>query len=76
MLEELRSVEKERGIQPDPDIDAFMKAAAIEGKRENIKTEFILHILGLNVCSETMVSCLLRIQTAIYGAVLGSLSPQ
>lgn len=49
-------MEKERGIEPDPDIDAFMKADAIEGKRESIETEYVLHILGLNVCSETMVS--------------------
>ncbi len=55
-MEELRRVEKERGIEPDPDIDAFMKADAIEGKRESIETEYVLHILGLNVCADTMVS--------------------
>ena len=49
-------MEKERGIEPDPDIDAFMKADAIEGKRESIETEYVLHILGLNVCADTMVS--------------------
>lgn len=57
MIEQLRSVKKERGIEPDPDIDAFMKAAAIEGKKESITTEFILHVLGLNVCADTMVHC-------------------
>lgn len=55
-MEELRRVEKERGIEPDSDIDAFMKATAIEGKRESIETEYVLHILGLNVCADTMVS--------------------
>lgn len=54
-LEELRRLEKEQGIEPDPEIDAFMKANAIEGKRESIETEYILHILGLGVCADTLV---------------------
>jgi len=54
-LEELRRLEKEKGIKPDPEIDAFMKASAIEGKRESIETEYVLHILGLGVCADTLV---------------------
>ena len=54
-LNELRRLEKEKGIQPDPEIDAFMKANAIEGKRESIETEYVLHILGLGVCADTLV---------------------
>ena len=57
-LTELRRLEKEKGIQPDPEIDAFMKANAIEGKRESIETEYVLHILGLGVCADTLVGCL------------------
>ena len=55
-LKELREKEREQGIQPDPEIDAFMKANAIEGKRESIETDYVLHVLGLNVCADTMVS--------------------
>ena len=54
-LTELRRLEKEKGISPDPEIDAFMKANAIEGKRESIETEYVLHILGLGVCADTLV---------------------
>ena len=34
-----------------------MKANAIEGKRESIETEYVLHILGLGVCADTLVCC-------------------
>ena len=54
-LEELRRLEKEKGVEPDPEIDAFMKANAIQGKRESIETEYVLHILGLSVCADTLV---------------------
>ncbi|KAK9829075.1 hypothetical protein WJX72_003763 [[Myrmecia] bisecta] len=47
-LRELRKREKEQGIKPDWEIDAFMKADAIQGKRENIVTEYIMRILGLD----------------------------
>lgn len=32
-----------------------MKANAIEGKRESIETDYVLHILGLGVCADTLV---------------------
>lgn len=62
-LQELRRLEKEKGIQPDPEIDAFMKANAIEGKRESIETEYVLHILGLGICADTLVKTLLSISS-------------
>lgn len=52
----MRKREKERGIEPDPEIDAFMKANAIEGKREGIETDYVLHVLGLSICADTLVS--------------------
>lgn len=45
----LREKEKELGIQPDIDIDAFLKASAVEGHRSNPATEFIMRVLGLEV---------------------------
>ena len=55
-LEALKEAEKAAGIEPDPHVAAFMKANTLEGKAESIHTEFILHILGLNVCADTLVS--------------------
>lgn len=43
------------GIQPDRDIEAFMKAHAMEGKREHIGSEFVMRILGLDICAETYI---------------------
>ncbi|XP_057969768.1 pleiotropic drug resistance protein 1-like [Malania oleifera] len=55
MLAELSRREKAANIKPDPDIDIFMKAAATEGEETNIVTDYILKILGLDVCADTMV---------------------
>eukprot|EP00878_Enallax_costatus_P031054 GHUV01033889.1.p2 GENE.GHUV01033889.1~~GHUV01033889.1.p2 ORF type:complete len:131 (+),score=28.00 GHUV01033889.1:580-972(+) len=47
--DELRKREKAAGIQPDPEIDAWLKAEAVSGKQHNIVTDLILRILGLEV---------------------------
>ncbi|DBB05992.1 hypothetical protein WJX82_004698 [Trebouxia sp. C0006] len=54
-LAELRKREKEQGIQSNWEIDSFMAASALEGKRESIVTEYMLRILGLDVCADTPV---------------------
>lgn len=48
-VEELRRREKELGIEPDPEVDALLKAEAVEGKRSNIVTDLMLRVLGLEV---------------------------
>lgn len=48
-LEKLRDREKELGIDPDWDIDAFMKASNLRGKQQSIVTDYILRMLGLEV---------------------------
>ncbi|XP_021298773.1 pleiotropic drug resistance protein 1-like, partial [Herrania umbratica] len=55
MLAELSRREKQANIKPDPDIDVFMKAVATEGQEANVITDYILKILGLEVCADTMV---------------------
>ncbi|KAK3411001.1 hypothetical protein EUGRSUZ_J03024 [Eucalyptus grandis] len=55
MLSELLRREKVANVKPDPDIDIFMKAAAIEGQEANVITDYILKILGLEICADTMV---------------------
>ncbi|XP_056166397.1 pleiotropic drug resistance protein 1-like [Syzygium oleosum] len=55
MLAELSRREKVASIKPDPDIDIFMKAAATEGQEANVVTDYIIKILGLEVCADTMV---------------------
>ncbi|ONK80798.1 uncharacterized protein A4U43_C01F21860 [Asparagus officinalis] len=54
MLTELSRREKAANIKPDPDIDMFMKATSLEGQ-EIVVTDYILKILGLDICADTMV---------------------
>uniref|UniRef100_A0ACD5Z6H7 Uncharacterized protein n=1 Tax=Avena sativa TaxID=4498 RepID=A0ACD5Z6H7_AVESA len=55
LLLELLRREEASNIKPDVDIDVFMKAATLEGQEANIVTEYILKILGLEACADTMV---------------------
>ncbi|PNY05570.1 pleiotropic drug resistance protein 1-like [Trifolium pratense] len=55
ILAEVCRREKEENIIPDPDIDVYMKAVATEDQRANIVTEYILKILGLDICGDTML---------------------
>ena len=48
-IEELRRKEKELDIEPDWEIDAFMKACALRGKEQSIMTDYIMRMLGLEV---------------------------
>ena len=55
----MRAREKEAGLPPDWEIDAFMAADSVNGKREAIATEYILRILGLDVrCCSVGLSCM------------------
>ncbi|KAJ9181423.1 hypothetical protein P3X46_009555 [Hevea brasiliensis] len=55
MLTELSRREKDAGIKPDPEIDAFMKATAVSGQKTSLVTDYILKILGLDICADIMV---------------------
>ncbi|XP_076916108.1 ABC transporter G family member 31-like [Bidens hawaiensis] len=55
LMRELTRLEKENKIRPSPEIDAFMKASSVAGKRHSISTDYILKVLGLDVCSDTIV---------------------
>ncbi|WCJ41760.1 ABC transporter G family member 34 [Euphorbia peplus] len=60
MLLELSRREKEAGIKPDPEIDAFMKATAVAGQRSSLVTDYILKLLGLDICADIMVGDQMR----------------
>ncbi|XP_056169465.1 pleiotropic drug resistance protein 2-like [Syzygium oleosum] len=55
MLAELSRREREAGIKPDPEIDAFMKATAITGQESSLMADYVLKILGLDICANIMV---------------------
>ncbi len=58
-IHELRKREKEQGLEPDWEIDHFMKASAARGKRHSIMTDYVMRMLGLEVCHSSL-SCMLR----------------
>ncbi|XVF72814.1 hypothetical protein PTKIN_Ptkin12aG0150700 [Pterospermum kingtungense] len=55
ILKELSRREKLHGIIPEPDIDTFMKAISVEGLNSTLQTDYILKILGLDICADTIV---------------------
>ncbi|KAJ0035982.1 hypothetical protein Pint_24208 [Pistacia integerrima] len=44
--------EKEAGIVPDPDVDTYMKATSVEGQKRSLQTDYVLKILGLDICAD------------------------
>ncbi|KAG4393791.1 hypothetical protein GLYMA_03G168101v4 [Glycine max] len=55
LLAELSRREKETNIKLNQDIDVYMKALANEGQKANLMTDYVLRILGLEVCADTIV---------------------
>ncbi|KHN40066.1 ABC transporter G family member 31 [Glycine soja] len=53
--DELGRREIERNIRPSPEVDAFMKASSVGGKKHSVNTDYILKVLGLDICSDTIV---------------------
>ncbi|CAH2044878.1 unnamed protein product [Thlaspi arvense] len=55
MLSELLRREKDLKIKPDPYLDALMKASVLKGHKENVVTDYVLKVLGLETCADTVV---------------------
>ncbi|XP_052489082.1 pleiotropic drug resistance protein 3-like isoform X3 [Gossypium raimondii] len=55
ILKELSRREKFLGIIPEPDLDTYMKAISVEGLKRTLQTDYILKILGLDICGDTIV---------------------
>ncbi|KAL2509221.1 ABC transporter G family member 39 [Forsythia ovata] len=55
LLAKLSRLEKAAGIKPDPELDTFMKAISISGQKNSLVTDYVLKILGLDICADIMV---------------------
>ncbi|CAN6841903.1 unnamed protein product [Brassica oleracea] len=55
MLVELARREKLAGIVADEDLDIFMKSLALGGQETSLVVEYIMKILGLDTCADTLV---------------------
>ncbi|KAF6174682.1 hypothetical protein GIB67_008737 [Kingdonia uniflora] len=72
MLADLLRCKKGAGIKPDPEIDAFMKATALASQETSFVADYILKILGLNICVDIMVTDDMR--RDIFGEMLVGLA--
>ncbi|KAK4762338.1 hypothetical protein SAY86_008106 [Trapa natans] len=54
-IKDLTRLEKERNIHPSPEIDAFMKASSVGDRKHSISTDYVLKVLGFDVCADTIV---------------------
>ncbi|KAM3360203.1 hypothetical protein P3S68_019915 [Capsicum galapagoense] len=55
LLTELSRHDKDAGIKSHPEIVSFMKAIAIEGQESSLVTDYVLKILGMDICADIMV---------------------
>ncbi|KAJ0020425.1 hypothetical protein Pint_32556 [Pistacia integerrima] len=54
-MKDLTRLEKERNIRPSSAVDAFMKASSVGGIKHSVSTDYVIKVLGLDVCSDTIV---------------------
>ncbi|KAJ0976467.1 hypothetical protein J5N97_018432 [Dioscorea zingiberensis] len=60
ILKEVIRREKQTGIIPEPEIDTYMKAISVNGVERSIQTNYVLKILGLEICADIMVGDAMR----------------
>ncbi|KAL7594961.1 hypothetical protein Lser_V15G29884 [Lactuca serriola] len=60
LLTEILKMERNAGTKPDPDIETFMNATTNPTRETNYVTEYVLKILGLETCADTMVGDQMR----------------
>ncbi|KAI3512248.1 hypothetical protein L1887_19561 [Cichorium endivia] len=55
MIMELLRREKNAGIRPDEDLDIFIKTVALGENKTSLVVEYLMKILGLDICADTLV---------------------
>ncbi|KAH7835114.1 hypothetical protein Vadar_023002 [Vaccinium darrowii] len=60
IMAEISRREKQAGVVPDPDVDTYMKAISVGGQETTLQTDYILKILGLDICADTLVGDAMR----------------
>lgn len=68
-LKKMREREKEMGLKLDPAVDAYLKATAVSGKRQNAVTQFIMRVLGLEVRTAAFLSLAPILRASCLAAV-------
>ncbi|TXG49217.1 hypothetical protein EZV62_025092 [Acer yangbiense] len=55
IMKEVSRREKQAGIIPEADLDTYMKAISVEGLKRTLQTDYMLKILGIDICADTIV---------------------
>ena len=55
LLAEVRKREQALGVEVDWSVDAMLSAEALSGAQHSVATEFIIHMLGLDICANTII---------------------
>ncbi|KAI7731737.1 LOW QUALITY PROTEIN: hypothetical protein M8C21_021628, partial [Ambrosia artemisiifolia] len=55
MIMELLRREKNAGIRPDEDLDIFIKTVALGEDKTSLVVDYLMKILGLDICADTLV---------------------
>ncbi|KMZ66530.1 ABC transporter G family member [Zostera marina] len=61
IMREVIQKEKEAGIVPDQEIDTYMTGISLKGLKMSIQTDYILKIIALDICSNTIAGDAMRI---------------
>ena len=54
-LATLRALEKQRDVEPDWSVNAYMRIESNENRRRSVLTNFVVRMLGLGICADTEV---------------------
>ncbi|XP_039114164.1 pleiotropic drug resistance protein 3-like isoform X2 [Dioscorea cayenensis subsp. rotundata] len=60
ILDEVCRKEKQAGIVPEPEIDTYMKAISVKGLKTSIQTDYVMKIMGMDICADIMVGDAMR----------------
>ncbi|KAM0951250.1 putative ABC transporter, AAA+ ATPase domain, ABC-2 type transporter [Dioscorea sansibarensis] len=60
ILNEVIRKERQEGIVPEPDIDTYMKAISVKGLKTSIQTDYVMKIMGMDICADIMVGDAMR----------------
>ena len=51
----MRELEKQRDVEPDWSVNAYMRTETTENRRRSVLTNFVVRMLGLGICADTEV---------------------
>ena len=54
-LHALRELERQMDVEPDWNVNAYMRSETVENRKRSVLTTFVVRMLGLGICPDTEV---------------------